>query len=148
MTANEMSSLHQPQIIKTKLFETSTAILRKTDVKVSTLEIELSKWRQELGFSRPFLKMDTQGHDVQVALGAGDKLREFVGLQSELAIRRLYANSPSYIEAIQFYEDMGFTLSAFVPNNAGTWTYSFPYLIEMDCIMFRTDKLPSGAQAP
>jgi hypothetical protein len=28
-----------------------------------------------------------------------------------------------------------------VPNNAGTWTWSFPYLIEMDCIMFRTDKL-------
>src|SRR5215467_9531846 len=39
MTADEMSSLHQPQIIKTKLFETSTPILRKVDVKVSTLEI-------------------------------------------------------------------------------------------------------------
>lgn len=143
MAKDEMSSLHQPQTIKTKMFETSTPILRKIDVKVSTLEIEFSKWRQKLVFSRPFLKMDTQGHDVQVALGAGDKLREFVGLQSELAIRHFYANSPSYIEAIQFYEDRGFVLSAFVPNNAGTWTWtcSFPYLIEMDCIMFRTDKL-------
>jgi FkbM family methyltransferase len=142
MAADEMSSLHQPQTIRTKLFETSTPIVRKIDVRVSTVEIELSKWQLELGFNRPFLKMDTQGHDVQVAVGAGDKLRQFVGLQSELAIRRFYANSPSYIEAIQFYEDRGFALSAFVPNNAGTWTWSFPYLIEMDCIMFRIDELP------
>ena len=141
MAKDEMSSLHEPQAIKTRLFETSAPILRKIDVKVSTLEIEFSKWRQQLGFSRPFLKMDTQGHDVQVARGAGDKLTEFVGLQSELAIRQFYACSPNYIEAIQFYEDRGFALSAFVPNNAGTWTWSFPYLIEMDCIMFRTDKL-------
>ena len=59
-------------------------------------------------------------------------LSEFVGIQSELAIKRIYANTPGYQEALKFYTDRGFILSAFVPNNSGY----FPYLIEMDCIMF------------
>ena len=79
--------------------------------------------------------MDTQGHDIEVALGAGKLLSEFIGIQSELAIKRIYADAPTYDEALKFYADRGFVLSAFVPNNAG----HFPYLIETDCIMFRDD---------
>ena len=77
--------------------------------------------------------MDTQGHDLAVAAGAGEELKAFVGLQSELAMVQLYAGSPSYREALDFYASYGFTLSAFVPNNFG----HFPRLMEMDCIMFR-----------
>ena len=79
--------------------------------------------------------MDSQGNDLDIAVGAGAKLDEFVGLQSELAIKRIYANAPSYDDALKFYQEKGFILSAFVPNNAG----HFPYLIETDCIMFRKE---------
>jgi hypothetical protein len=79
------------------------------------------------------LKMDTQGHDLAVAVGAGEELKAFIGLQSELAIVRLYARSPTYQETLDYYASYGFTLSAFVPNNLG----HFPRLLEMDCIMFR-----------
>ena len=132
-TSDQMSSFHQPQTIETDLFRAETIIAETIEIKVSTLAIELEKYRVRLGFRRPFLKMDTQGHDVDVAMGAGDKLRDFVGLQSELAIKRIYAGTPNYIEALTFYSDSGFALSAFVPNNVG----HFPYLIETDCIMFR-----------
>ena len=133
MTRDQMSSFHQPQTIETDLFRTEAIIAETIEIKVSTLEIELAKYRLKFGFRRPFLKMDTQGHDVEIAKGAGDKLRDFVGLQSELAIKQIYAGAPNYIEALKFYSDSGFVLSAFVPNNAG----HFPYLIETDCIMFR-----------
>jgi len=94
------------------------------------------KWYQDkLGFKRPFLKMDTQGHDVTVARGAGDQLGQFVGLQSELAVKRLYEDSPSFEEALEFYRARGFELSALVPNNFG----HFPRLLEIDCIMYRKD---------
>jgi hypothetical protein len=72
-----------------------------------------------------------------VARGAGESIREFVGLQTELAIQRLYAGTPRYDEALDFYREYGFVLSALVPNNEGT----FPYLIETDCIMFRADAI-------
>lgn len=98
-----------------------------------TLAGEIAKYRAKIGFRRPFLKMDTQGHDLAVAVGAGEELKAFVGLQSELAIVRLYAGSPTYRETLDYYASYGFTLSAFVPNNLG----HFPRLLEMDCIMFR-----------
>ena len=113
MAVDQMSSLHQPQTSETDLFKTETAIVRKILVKVSTLEIELPKFRQKLRFERPFLKMDSQGHDFDIALGAGTRLKEFIGLQSELAIKRIYANAPTYEEALKFYKDNGFVLSAF-----------------------------------
>ena len=134
---DQLASLHKPQTTDMEVFSAAATISRVIDVKVSTLEIELYKYRQKLRFKRPFLKMDTQGHDIDVARGAGTMLREFVGLQSELAIKRIYENAPSYDEALRFYADSGFILSAFVPNNA----FFFPYLIEMDCIMFNKNYL-------
>jgi FkbM family methyltransferase len=131
--ADQMSSLRQPQTSETALFKAQTVITKEIQVNVSTLEIELAKFHKSLRFERPFLKLDSQGSDFDIAVGAGARLNEFVGLQSELAIKRIYANAPSYNETLKFYQDNGFILSALVPNNEG----HFPYLIETDCIMFR-----------
>jgi FkbM family methyltransferase len=133
--ADQMSSLRQSQTSETHLFKAQTVITKEIQVNVSTLEIELAKFHKSLRFERPFLKLDSQGSDFDIAVGAGARLNEFVGLQSELAIKRIYANAPSYNETLKFYQDNGFILSAFVPNNEG----HFPYLIEADCIMFRKE---------
>jgi FkbM family methyltransferase len=133
--ADQMSSLRQPQTSETALFKAQTVITKEIQVNVSTLEIELAKFHKSLRFKRPFLKLDSQGKDLDIAVGAGASLNEFVGLQSELAIKRIYANAPSYNETLKFYQDNGFILSALVPNNEG----HFPYLIEADCIMFRKE---------
>ena len=78
--------------------------------------------------------MDTQGNDLAVAQGAGDIITEFVGLQSELAIQKIYDSPTDYKSAIEYFSSKGFVLSAFVPNNPG----HFPYLVEIDCIMFNS----------
>jgi FkbM family methyltransferase len=132
-TDSQFSSLHAGKRDEVDLFDSGQAVVEQIEVKTSTVALELAKYRERLGFKRPFLKMDTQGHDLAVAEGAGAALREFVGLQSELAIKRIYDGAPSYDEALQFYRARGFELSAFVPNNAG----HFPVLIEIDCIMYR-----------
>lgn len=64
-------------------------------------------------------------------------MKEFIGLQSELAVKKIYQISTDFREALTIYEQCGFALSAFVPNNAG----HFPQLIETDCIMVRADLL-------
>jgi FkbM family methyltransferase len=131
--SDQFSSLHAFSAAGTEQFPADSQLERRVEVRIATLAGEIAKYRARLGFRRPFLKMDTQGHDLAVARGAGEELRAFVGLQSELAIVRLYANSPTYREALDYYASYGFTLSAFVPNNFGY----FPRLLEMDCIMFR-----------
>jgi FkbM family methyltransferase len=133
--SDQFSSLHAFSMAGAEQFPVDSQLRRRVEVRTVKLAGEIAKYRAKIGFSRPFLKMDTQGHDLAVAVGAGEELKTFVGLQSELAIVRLYADSPTYREALDYYASQGFTLSAFVPNNLGF----FPRLLEMDCIMFREE---------
>lgn len=134
MENNVFSSLKLPSNVETPLFENMNRVVETIDVKATRLEDLYDRYQAQLQFRRPFLKMDTQGNDLAVARGAGERLSCFRGLQSELAIKRLYEGQSGYREAIDFYEDAGFVLSAFVPNNAG----HFPDLIEIDCIMYNS----------
>ena len=87
--------------------------------------------------------MDTQGNDLEVVKGGCDVISKFVGFQSELAFKQIYAGSSPYREVIDYYELLGFELSAFVPNNVGF----FPYFFEMDCIMIGKSFLPNSGIA-
>jgi hypothetical protein len=40
---------------------------------------------------------------------AKNVLREFIGLQSELAVKKLYANSVDFRRAITLYQECGFS---------------------------------------
>lgn len=132
MAESEFSSFHIPSADQPKFTSAFNRIVRDVQVMRATVADEFAKWQSRLGFMRPFLKMDTQGNDYAVVKGAGKVMRNFVGLQSELAIRKLYADSIDFTEAIAAYQEHGFELSALVPNNAG----HFPTLVEIDCVMF------------
>jgi FkbM family methyltransferase len=83
---------------------------------------------------RLFLKMDTQGYDLEVFTGAADVLDCIVGLQSELSFMALYEGAPTWRQAIACYENAGFVLSALTPVSHDAITSA---LIEMDCVMIR-----------
>jgi FkbM family methyltransferase len=132
MFSSQFSSLKKPSTDDIAIFEQDNKVLSEIVMKTRTVEEYYNKYAPILGFKRPFLKMDTQGHDVSVAKGAGSVLGSFVGLQSELSFKKIYDESLRYDEALAFYDQAGFELSAFVPNNAGV----FPMIVEMDCIMY------------
>jgi hypothetical protein len=94
---------------------------------------------EQYQFRRPFLKMDTQGFDVSIVKGGESVISQFVGLQSELAIKKLYRESVDFREAISYFEQLGFTLGSLVPNNGGY----FPEMIEIDCIMINKQRIAS-----
>jgi len=133
MDDNQFSSLKSPASNQPKIFADWNKVARQISVERSTLAIELPRWQDRLGFKRPFLKLDTQGNDLAVLEGAGQALQSFVGLQSELSFQQVYKGSVNFAQALCRYCELGFQLSALVPNNVG----HFPNLIEMDCIMFR-----------
>jgi FkbM family methyltransferase len=135
MQASQFSSLSTPNHEDVKLFTESNCVSKTITVKTERLENALRRLQAQYGFQRPFLKMDTQGYDVHIFKSSSSVVREFLGLQSELAIAKLYADSVDFRGAITEYERGGFTLSAFVPNNSG----HFPILVEADCIMIRSD---------
>jgi FkbM family methyltransferase len=110
-------------------------VARQIRVDVRTLAECLPELQERYGFSRPFLKMDTQGFDVEIAKGAGSRLTDFVGLQSEVAFQRLYQGAPDFQSALAFYEASGFVLARLTPVHE----LHFPELVEMDCVMVRKD---------
>ena len=143
MECAEFSSLSVPRTDAFDLTRDGNEVVSVVKVKADTLQHFLHFYQNKLGFSRPLLKMDTQGHDVRIARAASDVLDQFVALQSELAIVPIYKNAPLMSEALQFYQERGFILSALVPNNAG----HFPHLIEIDCVMLNKRFLESREAA-
>jgi len=141
MHASQFSSLQSPLLTETDRFAAPNTVERTIQVKSDTLAAVLPGLQGTIGFARPFLKMDTQGHDAAVIRGAGACCGTFLGLQSELSVMRIYENSLDYRESIALYESLGFRLCALLANNRG----HFPMLIEMDCIMLRADLMKHGA---
>ena len=138
MASDEFSSLSHASTADTTNLQDQNTPVRTVEVRTETLGTAYRRLTAQYGFAHPFLKLDTQGYDVRVIEAGRDVLPEFVGLQSELAVKRLYTDSIDFRTALTVYEEAGFELSAFVPNNAG----HFPVLLEMDCIMLRRDLMP------
>lgn len=135
MRGSQFSSLSTPRHDEVGIFKNMNVVQEQVSVKTETLATAYKRLKEQHPFQRPFLKMDTQGYDVRIFRSGASVVQEFVGLQSELAIKKIYADSMDFKEALAEYSQAGFSLSALVPNNAG----HFPLLVEVDCLMVRTD---------
>ncbi len=62
-----------------------------------------------------FLKTDTQGFDMNVLRGLGERLADVRGIQIEAAFKPIYEGMPRYGEVLAFLEQAGFSLSGVYP---------------------------------
>lgn len=87
---------------------------------------------------RVFLKMDTQGYDLRTLRGAGARVHDIVGLQSEVSVVPIYEGMPRLPEQLTEYEAAGFEVSGMFPV-----TMHAPTLrtIEFDLLMVRPEAL-------
>ena len=84
-----------------------------------------------------FLKIDTQGYERQVLLGAKATLPMLQGIQLELPIIHLYAGVWGLPKALKFMLDRDFVVAQIHPVNMhGADPVSW---VEADCIFRRTD---------
>lgn len=130
MNSSVFTSLNAPAFDQPDIFSKENKVIRRVELETSTLQREMEELSSRYDFQRPFLKLDTQGHDLAVAKGSGTLLKKFVGIQTELSIVPIYENSEGFVSTINWFNASGFSLSAFVPNNQG----HFPRLIETDAI--------------
>ncbi|MPY34508.1 FkbM family methyltransferase [Streptomyces adustus] len=109
------------------------------EIQIRRLDSMMEKALDGIDTPRPFLKMDTQGYDLEVFAGGGERVAEFVGLQSEVALLRLYEGSPPMTEAIGVYEAAGFGITGMYPVTREADTGR---VIEFDCVMMRAEAAP------
>jgi len=112
---------------------------RTEQVEVKTFDEFLREARVES--DRIFLKMDTQGFDLDVFAGAAGSLDHIVGLLSEVAFIPIYDGMPDYLEALAEYTRRGFRVSGFYPVTKRDDLA----MIEADCVMVRDDARRAAA---
>ncbi|MCI4589009.1 FkbM family methyltransferase [Sphingobium sp. BYY-5] len=130
MAADQFSSLKSPSDAQDAIFADRNKVTKTVEMQCRRLDTLLPELMAQHGFARPFLKMDTQGHDLSVCEGAGDTLARMLGVQTELGVRPIYEGGTGYRAMIDWLEAHGFIPSAFFANNKG----HFPLLVEMDGI--------------
>ena len=86
----------------------------------------LAGWLQENSISadRALLKVDVQGSEREVFLGAGDRLSDFAALEFEAPIRSTYDGEAQITELLSLIDDAGFRVASietdrFFPERLG-----------------------------
>jgi hypothetical protein len=98
----------------------------------STLDAEFP---DEESLRTTFLKLDTQGFDLEVLRGAPVSVGIIPALQSEVSFEPIYENMPAYHEAMAEFGRHGFAVANMflvIQNECGI-------AAEFDCVMVRSD---------
>lgn len=89
---------------------------------------------------RVFLKLDTQGYDINVLEGAGACLPSIVGLQSELSVKPLYDGMTDYLSAISYLNRKGFEPTGVFPVVRDKQLR----IMEFDCVMVSSSSVSTS----
>jgi FkbM family methyltransferase len=107
-------------------------VTHRESVPVKRLDDVLDECLQGIEEPSIFLKIDTQGFDLEVARGATATLDRIKLVQAEVSFNPIYAGMPAYSEFIDAFRKLGFGVVDFLPVSrepAGECA------IEMDCIL-------------
>ncbi|MHB1198217.1 MAG: FkbM family methyltransferase [Polaromonas sp.] len=137
-----LNSFLEPRTDAVQGFWSADAVSGTEQVRIRVLDGIFQGLRSEHGFSAPYLKLDTQGFDLEVLKGASHSLSQFRALQTEASIKPLYQGMPDYQDVIEYLAKADFELSGMFPVSHDEALR----LIEFDCLMINrlcAAKLPS-----
>jgi FkbM family methyltransferase len=117
---------------QTGFAELSSAIAVE-EVDVHTFDGLLNSVKERHAARNVYLKLDTQGFDLEVLRGIRDTT-PILALQSEMSLVPIYEGMPDYLTALRAFQDRGFVPSAIFPVNHTP----DGRLMEFDCVMVRS----------
>ena len=123
------SSFLEPNAYAVDEFEQGVEIERTELVQVRRLDQilpEVLSGRR----ARTYLKMDTQGWDLEVLRGATEVLDQVLALQSEVSVKPIYGGMPPFEESLSEIGALGYELSGLFPVNLD----SALRVVEFDCV--------------
>ena len=133
--ASSFTSFYSPTEYATKRFARKVETADCEDVEIRTLD---SMWPEVVnGLKKPcvYLKLDTQGYDLEVLKGAKCSLSCVLGMQSEISLKAIYEGMPDYLTALAEFRNLGFEITGFYPISRDKKTLA---VIEYDCILIRS----------
>jgi FkbM family methyltransferase len=138
MASTAFSSFLEPDHSVVSNFKGHNEVSERIIVRVETLDEVLPTLEKQLLVRNFYLKLDTQGCDLEVAKGSSNSISSIRAVQTEASVVPIYQGMPDYVETIRTFQSLGFELSGIFPNNSGY----FPRLVEFDCFMINRKYLP------
>ncbi len=109
------SSFLAPDSNQSGKYADSNCVVQRVKVPVRTVAEVLPEILASSGPGAVYLKMDTQGFDLEVFRGAAGVLEQIVALQSELALKTIYAQAPDWQVMMRELIEAGYQPSFFLP---------------------------------
>lgn len=134
MELDVFSSFLRPSNSFIEEFNEMNTIRKAIEVEVKTLDDVFIGLEVDLSKTPTFIKLDTQGFDLEVIAGAANTLKRLSGLQSEISAIPIYDNMPTMLTSLSTFQNLGFQLAGMFPvsiaENAA--------VIEFDAISINT----------
>ena len=124
------SSFLEPNEYAFAEFETGVGIDRTEQVTVRRLDTLLPEMLTGSARGNVYLKMDTQGWDLEVLRGATEVLDWIPALQSEVSVQAIYSGMPPFEQSLAEIGSLGYELSGLFPVNLD----SRMRVVEFDCV--------------
>lgn len=119
----------------------ASEVTHSEEVDVRALQDAWDELLAGLPHDRVFLKLDTQGWDLEVVAGAEGVLDRLVGLQLEASLMPIYDDVPTFTHTVERMTALGFDPTGIFPVNRD----SLSRLIEVDCV-FVNSRHPDAEQ--
>lgn len=114
-TSGDFNSLLWPNGYGSQRFATLAGDTVVEEIEIRRLDEVLPDLLERVPSPRVFLKMDTQGSDMDVIEGAQKALPSITALQLELSVRPIYDGQPSLPQTMAALADLGFELLGVFP---------------------------------
>jgi len=135
MASSVFSSFRAPQ--KDNLFSDLNDVVSRIDVRIERLDDFVES--QGFTFERAFLKIDTQGYDLEVLHGAERLMDRVEAIETELSFLPIYQATPGYDTVLKLLRARGFVVSGIYPVSL-----SRLQAVECDCILVREQAAAPG----
>jgi FkbM family methyltransferase len=137
MQSDAFSSFRQPNHAHIQKYDRANVVVATEEVAVRTVAEVHAELAAQRGIGRFYLKMDTQGFDLEVFRGAIPVLSQVPALQSELSFVPIYEGAPSHREALELFAQHGYEASLTEPVGFDDSLR----VIEGDCVMVHPQRM-------
>jgi len=134
MRETQLSSFLSPDHTAVKEYTHQNDVVYREEIEVRTLADAFREIEQRaIPTDRCYLKLDTQGYDLQVLEGAKPVLDRVFAMQMEMPLLPIYKGMPSLSDGLATVSGLGFDATGLFPVARD----SRLRLVELDCVFTR-----------
>jgi len=130
MRSNQFSSFLMPDHTVIKDYKDTNTVDHQEVVSVRQLDTLMGELKRKWRVQNIYLKLDTQGFDLEVIKGAEKILGDVFALQSEVSVQRIYSGMPDYLSTMKLLGEKNFDITGMFPVNRDQCLR----VVEFDCV--------------